>query len=425
MSSSNTPPLDQPISAVDPEIAGLLQSELERQQNELILIPSENHASRAVLEAQGSVLSNKYAEGYPDARYYNGCRFVDAVEKLAIERVKALFGAEHANVQPLSGTTANMAVYYAALEHGDNVLAMDLNHGGHLSHGQKLNFSGRQYHFFHYGVNRDTEHIDLDAVRELAKQHRPKMIVAGASSYSRTIDFEAFGQIARECGAMLLGDMAHISGLVAGGEHPSPVPHCDFVTSTTQKMLRGPRGAFVLCREEYKKKVDRATFPGVQAGPLMNTVAGKAVCFLEASQPAFNDYARQVVRNAKALAETLQAADLRIVSGGTDNHLLVVDLTSRKLTGRDVADRLEEAGIVCNKNVIPFDPNPPKITSGVRFGTPAITSRGLEEDDVRHLGQLIAEVIDGMEDDAVIERVRGQVRELAAAHPVYTTTRYA
>ncbi len=421
----DTLPLEAPVATVDPVLAALLQEEVERQRDDLILIPSENHASVAVLEAQGSVLSNKYAEGYPRARYYNGCRVVDQVEQLAIDRVKELFGAEHANVQPASGTAANMAVYYGALEHGDTVLAMDLNHGGHLSHGQKLNFSGRQYHFVHYGVDRDSECLDLATVRTLAQEHRPKLIVAGASSYARTIDFAGFAEIAREVGALLLGDMAHIAGLVAGGAHPSPLPHCDFVTSTTQKSLRGPRGAFILCKATHQKAIDRATFPGVQAGPLMNTVAGKAVCFHEAGQPAFREYAQQVVRNAAVLAESLQSADLRLVSGGTDNHMMVVDLTSRSLTGRDVADRLEEAGLVANKNVIPFDHLKPRVTSGVRFGTPAITSRGMGEDEMRVLGQLIADVIGHLDDDAILERVRGRVRELAASFPIYSDVRYA
>jgi len=394
-----------------------MQAEIVRQQKTLDLIASENHVSRAVREAQGSVMTNKYAEGYPSKRWYNGCRHVDEIEALAIERAKRLFGAEHVNVQPHCGSAANMAVYFAALEPGDTILAMSLAHGGHLTHGSPVNFSGRLFNMVHYGVTRDTEVIDYGEVERLAREHKPKMIVAGASAYPRTLDFPRFREIADAVGALLMVDMAHIAGLVAAGVHPSPVPYSDFVTTTTHKTLRGPRSGMILCREAYAAAVDKQVFPGMQGGPQMHAVAAKAVCFLEALDPAYKEYAQQVIDNAALMAVRLQEAGFRIVSGGTDNHLMLVDLTSAGLTGKAAANALEEAGIVLNKNAIPFDTNSPFVTSGIRIGTPAITTRGMGAKEVEILSALIIRALKDHEDAAVLESVRLEVEVLADAFP--------
>ena len=365
------------LADADPAIARAISDEVHRQNTGLELIASENFVSAAVLEAAGSVLTNKYAEGYPGRRYYGGCEFVDVAESLAIERAKALFGAEHANVQPHSGAQANMAVYFALLEPGDTVLGMDLAHGGHLTHGHPLNFSGKLYRIVPYGVRQDDERIDYAALERLAREHKPKMIMVGASAYPRMIDFERIGKVGREVGAVVVTDMAHIAGLVATGVHPSPVPHSDFVTTTTHKTLRGPRGGLVLCREEHAKRLNRAVFPGVQGGPLMHVIAAKAVCFKEASEPGFAGYQRQIVANAQRLASALETSGFRLVSGGTDNHLLLVDVFSKGLTGKVAEAALGQAGITVNKNTIPFDENPPMVASGIRLGTPALTTRGM------------------------------------------------
>jgi len=361
----------------------------------------------------------KYAEGYPGARYYGGCEFVDRVEDLARERLKTLFGAEYANVQPHSGTQANMAVYFAVLEPGDTILSMNLAHGGHLSHGSPVNFSGKLYRIVHYGVSRETETIDYEEVRRLALEHRPKMIVAGASAYPRVIDFEAFARIAEEVGAYLLVDMAHIAGLVAAGVHPSPVPYADFVTSTTHKTLRGPRGGFILARERYAKLLDKTVFPGMQGGPHMNVIAAKAVCFREALSPEFKTYQQQVVANARRLAEVLSAEGFRLVSGGTDNHLLLVDLTPQGLTGAEAEELLAQAGITVNKNAIPFDPRPARVTSGIRIGTPAVTTRGMKEPEMEKIGEWIAAILKNPKKEALHREIREKVSRLCAEFPVY------
>ncbi len=401
----------------DPDTWAAVRAEMERQQSTLDLIASENHVSAAVREAQGSVLTNKYAEGYPGKRWYQGCRDVDTVERLAIERACRLFAADHANVQPHCGSAANMGVYFAALDAGDTILAMNLAHGGHLTHGHSVNFSGRFYNVVHYGVSKDSERIEEDEVRALALKHRPKLIVAGASAYPRTLDFAMFRRVADEVGAMLMTDMAHIAGLVAAGVHPSPVPHSEFVTTTTHKTLRGPRSGMILCREALGAEVDRQIFPGVQGGPQMHAVAAKAVCFHEAMQPSFREYAAGVVRNAAVLAADLQAAGLRLVAGGTDNHLMLVDLTSINLTGREAAQALEQAGIVVNKNAIPFDTQSPFVTSGIRLGTPAVTTRGLGEAEMHKLAGWIIDVIRHPQDETRLQRIRGEVNALAAAFP--------
>jgi glycine hydroxymethyltransferase len=403
---------------LDADVRALIRAETERQAGTLDLIASENHVSRAVRAAQASVLTNKYAEGYPGKRWYNGCRNVDGAERLALERVSALFGADHANVQPHCGSTANMAVYFAHLKPGDTILSMSLAHGGHLTHGHAINFSGRLFHVVHYGVERKTERLDMDAIGALAREHKPKLIVAGASAYPRALDFEAFRAVADAVGAALLVDMAHIAGLVAAGVHADPVPHAEFVTATTHKTLRGPRGGLVLCRESYAEEIDRQVFPGLQGGPEMHTILAKAVCFHEALQPAFKAYGTQVVRNAAVLAEALQGAGLRLVSGGTDNHLMLVDLSERDLTGKDAAAVLEQVGIVANKNCIPFDTRSPFVTSGIRLGTPAVTTRGMREDAMRALAGCIADVLGAPDDAGIIERTRGAVRELAQQYPV-------
>ncbi len=411
--------LGLPLEAVDREVALLLEHEAERQENNLVLIPSENHTSRAVLEATGSVFTNKYAEGYGDGRYYNGCRWSADVERLAIERARSLFGAEHANVQVHSGSQANMAVYYALLEPGDKVLAMNLNHGGHLTHGNAFNFSGRYYQFTSYGVGRETERLDYDEIARAAREVRPRMIVAGASAYPRTIDFARFRAIADEVGALLLVDASHIMGLIAGGSHPSPVPHADVVTSTTHKTLRGPRGAIVLCRAAHGKKIDKAVFPGVQSGPFMHVIAAKAVALGEAATPAFSKYAHRTVENARTLADALVAAGFRLVSGGTDNHLMLVDLTGRELTGRDAADALEAAGLVVNKNTIPFETRSPIVTSGIRLGTPAVTTRGMGPEEMRRIARWIVRVLESPTDPSVLADVAREVRELCRAFPIH------
>ncbi|WP_461395063.1 serine hydroxymethyltransferase [Deferrisoma sp.] len=403
----------------DPDVWAAIQGEIRREEEGIVLIASENYASEAVLEAQGSVLTNKYAEGYPGKRYYGGCRFVDEVEQLAIERAKALFGADHANVQPLSGSAANMAAYYALLKPGDTILGMALAHGGHLTHGAPVSFSGRQYRAVTYGVRRDTGTIDYDEVRDVARRERPAVIVAGASSYSRVLDFAAFREIADEVGAYLVVDMAHIAGLVAGGAHPNPVPYADIVTSTTHKTLRGPRGGLVLCRAEHAEAVDKAVFPGLQGGPLMHQVAAKAVAFREAATPAFRDYAHQIVANARAMAEALDRRGYRIVSGGTDNHLFLVDLTPQDLTGLDAERCLDRAGITVNKNAIPYETRSPFVTSGIRIGTPIVTTRGMGLAEMEIIADAIARVLARCGDETTEAQVRGEMRDLCGRFPFY------
>ncbi|MFL5345184.1 MAG: serine hydroxymethyltransferase [Hyalangium sp.] len=409
------------LAEVDPEIAQVIHQETERQEEGLELIASENFVSPAVLTALGSTLTNKYAEGYPGKRYYGGCEFVDVAETLAINRVKELFGAEVANVQAHSGSQANMAAYMALMKPGDTMLSLDLNSGGHLTHGASFNFSGKLYKVVHYGLTRDTETIDFAQVSALAKEHKPKVIVVGASAYPRTLDFGKFREIADSVGAAMMVDMAHIAGLVAAGVHPSPVPVAEFVTSTTHKTLRGPRGGLVLCKEPFGKSVNSQIFPGIQGGPLMHVIAAKAVAFKEALSPEFKAYQRQIVANAKALAEALQKAGLRLCSGGTDNHLMLVDLRPKKLTGKVAEDVLGKAGITVNKNMIPFDPEKPATTSGVRVGTPAITTRGMKEADMAIVGQLIGEALDHASDEAHLTRIRGKVKELTKSFPLYAS----
>ncbi|MCD6454787.1 MAG: serine hydroxymethyltransferase [Candidatus Aminicenantes bacterium] len=411
------------LRKADPEIAEAVYNETVRQHSTLELIASENFASRAVLEAAASVFTNKYAEGYPKKRYYGGCEFVDVVETLARNRAKELFGAEFANVQPHSGTQANMGVYFTVLEPGDTMMGMNLSHGGHLSHGHPLNFTGRWYNVVFYGVNKETETIDYDEVLRLAKEHRPKLIVAGASAYPRFIDFKKFREIADEVGAIFMVDMAHIAGLVAGGVHPSPVPYADFVTSTTHKTLRGPRGGFILSKKKYAKDLNRAVFPGAQGGPLVHIIAAKAVAFKLAMTEEFKEYASQIVKNAKTLAATLQDEGLRIVSGGTDNHLMLVDLRSLGITGKEAEVTLERAGITVNKNTIPFDPQPPLITSGIRIGTPALTTRGMKEKEMERIGRLISKVLHNISDEKVIQEVKNEVKELVEEFPLYPDIR--
>ena len=394
------------VAETDPEIYSAIKGEGERELATFDLIASENYTSRAIREAQGSVLTNKYAEGYPGKRYYNGCEFVDDAERLAIDRAKALFGAEHANVQPHCGSSANMAAYFAVLQPGDTIVAMSLAHGGHLTHGHKVNFSGRFFTIVPYGVNPKTETIDYDEVAALVRQSKPKMLVVGASAYPRILDFKRMREIADSVGAMLMVDMAHIAGLIAAGVHPSPVPYADFVTTTTHKTLRGPRSGMVLCKAKYAAELDKTVFPGLQGGPLMHTIAAKAICFKEAMSPAFKEYQKQVVKNAQTLAATLAKQGLRIVSGGTDNHLMLVDLTPMNTTGKDAATALEKAGIIVNKNAIPFDTRPPAVTSGVRLGTPAVTTRGMKEADVAKLGGWIVDAIKHQADDAALAKLR-------------------
>jgi len=412
--------MNRPLQDVDPEIAEVLREEGRRQGTGLELIPSENFVSEAVLEAMGSVLTNKYAEGYPGKRYYGGCEFADRAEQLAIDRAKALFGAEHANVQSHSGTQANVSVYMAALQLGDTVLGMNLAHGGHLTHGHPLNFSGKMYKFIPYGVSKETETIDYEELGRLAQEHKPKMIVAGASAYSRIIDFPRMAKIARDAGALFFVDMAHIAGLVAGGMHPSPVPHADYVSTTTHKTLRGPRGGLVMCKAQYAKELDRITFPGTQGGPLMHIIAAKAVCLKEAADPGFREYAKQIVSNAQRLAAEITKAGFRIVSGGTDNHLFLIDLYSRGITGKDAQPALDRAGITVNKNSIPFDPTPPMTGGGIRMGTPAITTRGMLEPDMARIAAWIAEVLTHLGDAERERRIRAEVAEFAVQFPLYT-----
>jgi glycine hydroxymethyltransferase len=410
----------RPLVEVDPEIAVEIAAEKERQNTGLELIASENFASRAVMEAAGSVLTNKYAEGYPGRRYYGGCEVVDRVETLAIDRLKRLFGAEHANVQPHSGTSANTAVYFAMLRPGDTLMGMDLSCGGHLTHGHRLSYSGRDFNVVAYGVDRATERIDFDEVERLALEHRPKLIVCGASAYSRTIDFARFREIADRAGSLLMADIAHIAGLVAAGLHPSPVPHCHFVTSTTHKTLRGPRGGVILCRQEFAKEIDRAVFPGLQGGPLMHIIAAKAVAFEEALSAGFRAYQAQVVANTATLAAALAAEGFRIVSGGTDNHLFLMDVASRGLTGKASEGALDAAQITVNKNTIPFDTQSPMVASGVRVGTAAVTTRGMKGPEMGEIARLISEVLAAPEDTGVQAAVRERVRRLCARFPLYT-----
>ena len=409
----------RPVSESDPEIARAIRDEVHRQNSGLELIASENFVSAAVLETMGSVLTNKYAEGYPGRRYYGGCECVDVAESLAISRAKALFGAEHANVQPHCGTQANMAAYFALLKPGDTVLGMNLAHGGHLTHGHPLNFSGQLYRIVPYGVRREDERIDYDELASLARQHRPNMIMVGASAYPRVIDFARMREVATEVGAVVVTDMAHIAGLVAAGVHPSPVPHSELVTTTTHKTLRGPRGGLVLSRTAYATALDKALFPGVQGGPLMHIIAAKAVCLKEAAEPAFADYQRQIVGNAKCLASTLATNGFRLVSGGTDTHLMLVDVFSRGLTGKVAEAALGKAGITVNKNAIPFDHNPPFVASGIRLGTPAVTTRGMREPEMELIGELISRVLAAPEADHALSMVRVEVETLCRKFPLY------
>jgi glycine hydroxymethyltransferase len=409
------------VETADPEIAEILRGELTRQRDTLEMIASENFTSPAVLEVMGSVLTNKYAEGYPGKRYYGGCEHVDRAESLARERAKQLFGAEHANVQPHSGSTANLTAYYALVDHGEAILGMNLAHGGHLTHGHNVNFSGRFFQFSHYGVTAETGRIDYDALAKQAREVRPKLIVAGWSAYPRIIDFERFRSIADDVGALFLTDMAHFSGLVAAGVHPNPVPYSHVVTSTTHKTLRGPRSGFILSDAEHAKQIDKTNFPGMQGGPLMHVIAAKAVCFREAMSEEFRAYARQIVKNAKALAEPLVAEGIDLVSGGTDTHLLLVDLRSRPITGKDAEAVLERAGITVNKNAVPFDPRKPFITSGLRIGTPALTTRGFGEAEMRQIGRLIGRVLSEPESESVITAVGKEVAELSQSFPLYAS----
>ncbi|HDX8654789.1 TPA: serine hydroxymethyltransferase [Staphylococcus aureus] len=408
------------ITKQDKVIAEAIEREFQRQNSNIELIASENFVSEAVMEAQGSVLTNKYAEGYPGRRYYGGCEFVDVTESIAIDRAKALFGAEHVNVQPHSGSQANMAVYLVALEMGDTVLGMNLSHGGHLTHGAPVNFSGKFYNFVEYGVDKDTERINYDEVRKLALEHKPKLIVAGASAYSRTIDFKKFKEIADEVNAKLMVDMAHIAGLVAAGLHPNPVEYADFVTTTTHKTLRGPRGGMILCKEEYKKDIDKTIFPGIQGGPLEHVIAAKAVAFGEALENNFKMYQQQVVKNAKVLAETLINEGFRIVSGGTDNHLVAVDVKgSIGLTGKEAEETLDSVGITCNKNTIPFDQEKPFVTSGIRLGTPAATTRGFDEKAFEEVVKIISLALKNSKDEEKLQQAKERVAKLTAEYPLY------
>jgi glycine hydroxymethyltransferase len=411
--------MQRPLDVVDPQIADLLRDEARRQATGLELIPSENLVSEAVLEAMGSIFTNKYAEGYPGKRYYGGCEYADKVEQLAIDRAKELFGAEHANVQAHSGTSANVAVYMSVLKPGDTVLGMALAHGGHLTHGHPLNFSGRMYKFTEYHVRQDTEQIDYDEIEKLAHEHKPKMIVAGASAYSRIIDFERIAKVAKAVEALFFVDMAHIAGLVAAGVHPSPIPHADIVSTTTHKTLRGPRGGLVLCKSAFAKEIDKLTFPGTQGGPLVHTIAAKAVCLKEAMEPSFREYQKQVATNAKALASSIASHGFRVVAGGTDNHVFLVDVHSRGVTGSDAEKALDRAGITVNKNAIPFDPLPPMKAGGIRLGSPSVTTRGMKEPEMALIGNWVTEVVSHIGDAAVEQKVRKQVADLAARFPIY------
>jgi glycine hydroxymethyltransferase len=411
--------IDVPLSQFDPEIDAAIKNEERRQSTGLELIASENFTYRSVLQATGSVFTNKYAEGYPGRRYYGGCEFVDVVENLAISRAKKLFGAEHVNVQPHSGSQANMAVYLTILKPGDTILGMNLSHGGHLTHGHPLNFSGKYYRIVPYGVRKDTEVIDYDEVATLAREHRPKLIVVGASAYPRTIDFERISKVAKENGSMMMVDIAHIAGLVATGEHPTPVPYAEFVTSTTHKTLRGPRSGMVMCRETFAKDLNRSVFPEMQGGPLVHVIAAKAVCFKEAATEEFKSYIRQVVKNAKTLAAKIGSRKFRIVSGGTDTHLMLVDVFSKGINGKQAEEALDKAGITVNKNTIPFDQNPPLTPSGIRIGTPALTTRGMKEPEMEAIGEWITEVLDNVGDESVQKRVKREVEQLCERFPLY------
>ncbi len=411
------------LKKVDPDVYEAISNEIKRQQDNLELIASENIVSQAVLEAQGCVMTNKYAEGYPAARWYGGCEHVDVVENLAIDRAKELFGAQHVNVQPHSGSQANMAVYLAALDYGDTVLAMDLACGGHLSHGLKINFSGRSYNFVPYMVNKETEMLDYDEIEALAKEHKPKMIVAGASAYSRTIDFKRFREICDSVGAYLFVDMAHIAGLVAAGIHPSPIPYAEFVTTTTHKTLRGPRSGMILCREEFAKKIDSAIFPGTQGGPLMHIIAAKAVAFKEALSDEFKQYQQQIVKNAKTFSRTMDELGYRIVAGGTDNHLFMADLRSKNITGEEASAVLDKVQITVNKNLIPFDPQKPTVTSGIRIGTPAVTTRGMQEEEMQQIAYLIDQAITQRDDEGELAKIAEIVHHLTEIFPVYKNLR--
>ncbi|MDD2585151.1 MAG: serine hydroxymethyltransferase [Syntrophomonadaceae bacterium] len=411
--------IEQYVRSVDPEVAEAIKNEEQRQNNTLELIASENFVSRAVMAAQGSVMTNKYAEGYPGKRYYGGCEHVDVVENLARERLKQIYGCEHVNVQPHSGSQANTAVYFAAVKHGDTVMGMNLSHGGHLTHGSRVNFSGKYYNFVDYGVSKDSEIIDYEEVRKIAKQAKPKMIIAGASAYSRIIDFKKFKEIADEVGAYLFVDMAHIAGLVAAGLHPSPVPYADFVTSTTHKTLCGPRGGIIMCKQEWAKKIDSAIFPGNQGGPLMHVIAAKAVCFKQALSQEFKEYQQHIITNASVLANALVESGLRLVSGGTDNHLMLVDVRPKGLTGKDAETILDSVNITVNKNTIPFDPEKPTITSGIRIGTPALTSRGLNSDDMKEVAKAIAIALSNPENEDKLNESRSIVKQLCNQYPLY------
>jgi len=411
--------MSSPLRTTDPEIYEAIRREGRRQREKIVLIASENFASPAVLAAQGSLMTNKYAEGYPGRRYYGGCQYVDVVETLAIERAKQIFGADHVNVQPHSGSQANMAVYFSVLKPGDSILGMDLAHGGHLTHGSRVSFSGMLYHAHFYGVDRTTEFIDHDAVRKVAEECRPRMIVVGASAYPRILDFPKFQEIAKAVGAYLMVDMAHIAGLIAAGLHPNPVPHADFVTTTTHKTLRGPRGGLVMCKAEHAKALDKAVFPGLQGGPLMHVIAAKAVALKEALAPGFKTYQEQVVANAKALASGLQKRGFRIVSGGTDTHLMLVDVTSKGITGKEAETALDEAGITVNKNAIPYDEKPPAVASGIRLGTPIVSTRGMREKDMDEIADAIDTVLSHPTDPAVRKQIRARVRTLCGKFPIF------
>jgi len=407
------------LKAADVDVYNAIKGEEERELSKIVLIASENYVSQAVLEAQGSVFTNKYAEGYPNRRYYGGCEFADAVETLAIDRAKQLFGAEHVNVQPHSGSTANMAVYFSVLKPGDTILGMALPHGGHLTHGASVSFSGQLYKSFSYGVDKKTELLDYDEIERLAMEHKPKMIVAGYSAYSRILDFAQFRKIADKVGALLMVDIAHIAGLIAAGVHPSPVPYADFVTTTTHKTLRGPRGGMIMCKEQFGKAVDKVIFPGIQGGPLVHVIAAKAVSFKEALQPQFKDYQRQVVKNAQALSQVLVADGLRIVSGGTDNHLMLVDLTPKGITGNEAEKALDAAGITCNKNSIPYDQKPPVVTSGIRLGTPIVTTRGMKEPEMKFIGDLICEVLANHKTPEKVAAIKARTSTFCSKFPLF------
>lgn len=409
----------KPLREVDPEIYSLIRKEKKRESEKILMIASENYVSRAVMEAQGSLFTNKYAEGYPGKRYYGGCEYADEVERLAQDRAKQLFYVEHVNVQPHSGTQANMAVYFAFLQPGDTIMGMSLPHGGHLSHGSSVNFTGKLYKTVFYGVNRETGYIDMDEVKKLAYEHKPKIIITGASAYPRIIDFKTFAEIAREIGAYLMSDIAHIAGLVATGVHPSPVPYSDFITTTTHKTLRGPRGGVVMCKEQYAKAIDKSVFPGIQGGPLVHVIAAKAVAFNEALSDNFKEYQQNIVKNAKALADALKKRGFKLVSDGTDNHLMLVDLTNFNITGKEAEEGLDKAGITVNKNTIPFDTKPPTVTSGIRIGTPSVTTRGMGENEMEEIAEIIERVIKNVSNNAVIKDMKRKVQALCEKFPIY------